>query len=293
MFGLAVASAVGFMFCVLGPVGADAAPQRPDAWKQLDQVVDLSDLHMNTPLRRAIEIIRDSTTPRLSIVVLWRDITANTLITENSEIAMQGVSGITAGAGLDLVLRAVVSGPHELGYTVEGGVVIVGTPANLPTRMYTRIYDISDLVAAPSYAQPGFGGFGGLGLGLGLGMFGNQGGGYGGYGNAAGGYRNYGGYGGYGSPVGGYGSGGYRGGGYLGGGYGAAEAAPGRSGISGPRGRNTTRAYAHVRRPSDRQPGRVFARSPQAQRQLPGPYSSAGEELAALVRASTMPRSGR
>ncbi len=293
---LAAMFGIGLVVCAMGPAGAAPASHRPDAWKQLDQVVDLSDLRLNTTLRQAIEIIRDSTKPRLNIVVLWRDITANTLVTENSEIAMEGVDGITAGAGLDLVLRAVAAGPFELGYSVHGGVVVIGTSGNLPAPMYTRVYDISDLVAPPSYAQPGLGGFGGFGrLGLGLGgMFGNQGagGGYGGYGNVGGGYGNSGGYGGYGNSFGGSSYGGYPSRGSFSGGYSARTAAPGRSQITGPRDRNTTRAYAHVRRPSDTRVARSPAGSRQDERRFPGPYN-AGEELAALIMISTMPRSGR
>ena len=144
-------------------------------YRQLAKTVDLSDLQLYTPFSQAIEILRNSTSLPLNIAVLWRDLSENALVERDTQIYMEGLSGISLRAGLELLLRAVSSGPAELGYVVEGGVIIIATKNSLPVKMVTRVYDISDLVAEPANYRFGMpvGGFGG---------------GWGAYGRPAGGY---------------------------------------------------------------------------------------------------------
>jgi len=158
---------------VAGGRAAHRVPSRPsDAiiYKQLAKTVDLSSLTLNTPISSAIEILRNSTEPALNIVVLWKDLRENALVEQDTPISMDGVSGIRLRTALELLLRAVSSGPRELGYVVDGGVIIIATKESLPIKRVTRVYDISDLVAAPAnyrfglpvgpfgLAAPGFGG---------------------------------------------------------------------------------------------------------------------------------------
>jgi hypothetical protein len=211
-------------------------------FNQLEQTVDLSALTLTTPFGEAIEYLRSSTQPALKIVVLWKDISENTAIERDTPINIQGVAGIPASTGLEILLLAVSTGATKLGYVVDNGVIIVATKDSLPRKMVTRVYDITDLAMAPSgrlfpggFGAPfggGYGGYGGYGQQYG-GYGGRYGGGYGGYGQQYGGYggRYGGGYGGYGQPYGGYG--GAYGGRYgYGGGYGTA-APYGYSGASG------------------------------------------------------------
>ena len=144
-------------------------------YKQLAKTVDLSALKLSTPFSRAIEILRNSTSPPLNIIVLWRDLSENALVERDTQIYMEGLSEIPLRTGLELLLRAVSSSPAELGYVVEGGVIIIATKNSLPVKMVTRVYDISDLVAEPANYRFGMpvGGFGG---------------GWGAYGRPAGGY---------------------------------------------------------------------------------------------------------
>lgn len=138
---------------------------------QLNQTVDLSGLAVNTSFAEAIEILSKSTTPRLNIVVLWRGIRDYSLVDRESPIMMDGVSDITAKTGLELLLRAMSSGPDKFGYVVRGNTVVVGMKSLMPARMYTRVYNVSDLAAAPSFAPaPGFAGPGIFGLGNFIGM---------------------------------------------------------------------------------------------------------------------------
>jgi len=141
-------------------------------YKQLAKTVDLSALSLYTPFNQAIEILRNSTEPPLNIMVLWRDLRENALIEQDTPISMQGVSGIRLQTGLKLLLRAVSSSPGELGYVVDGGVIIIATKDSLPVKMVTRIYDIRDLTVPPANYRfaPPVGPFGAGAFGLGQGL---------------------------------------------------------------------------------------------------------------------------
>jgi len=141
---------------------------------------------VNMPFGEAIDILRHSTRPPLNIVVLWRDLQENAKVYRDTPIGIEGVSGITLRKQLELLLAAVSANAlAELAYTVDGGVIIIGTKDALPRRMVVHLYDVTDLVSAPAnYFFPiGFGGpF--------MGFYRGQPGGmwrYGGYGGAYGG----------------------------------------------------------------------------------------------------------
>jgi hypothetical protein len=119
-------------------------------YNQLAKNVDLSSLKLHTTFSQAIEILRSSTVPKLNIVVLWRNLSENALVERDTPIMIEGVSGIPLRTGLELVLRAVSSGPVELGYVIEGGVVVVAAKNALPVKRVTRVYDISDLISPPA-----------------------------------------------------------------------------------------------------------------------------------------------
>ncbi|MHC4640956.1 MAG: hypothetical protein ACYS32_04875 [Planctomycetota bacterium] len=119
-------------------------------YKQLQQTVDLSSLTLNTTLSEAIELLRNSTQPPLKIVVMWRDLSDNANIDQDTTIQMDGVSRIKLHTGLDILLIAVSSHFAKLGYIVKDGIIIVATKDSLPVKMSTRVYDVSYLLAAPA-----------------------------------------------------------------------------------------------------------------------------------------------
>jgi len=108
----------------------------------------------------AINILRNSTVPKLNIAVLWKDLEENADIYRDTPIGIYGVSKVPLRTHLKLLLMSVSAGSAEkLGYVVEDGVIIIATQGSLPKKMKTRVYDITDLVGAPANFRlmPGLG----------------------------------------------------------------------------------------------------------------------------------------
>ena len=144
-------------------------------------ISDPSTFTPNMPFSEAIDILRNSTVPPLNIVVLWKDLEVNADIYRHTPIGMDGVSRVPLRTHLRLLLTSVSAGSVEkLGYVVEDGVITIATQSSLPTKMVTRIYDITDLVGEPANYRfmPGFGmpfGYGGMPFGYGGMPYGGQG----------------------------------------------------------------------------------------------------------------------
>jgi len=120
------------------------------------KTVSLSELTPDTPFGEAIDIFRNSTEPPLNIVVFWRDLEENSDVDRYTPIGIEHVSGVSLGTNLKLMLMSVSSDPKKLGYVVENGVVIIATKDSLPTKMRSRVYNVTDLVGAPAnYFAPG------------------------------------------------------------------------------------------------------------------------------------------
>ncbi|MHC4703387.1 MAG: hypothetical protein ACYTFQ_22705 [Planctomycetota bacterium] len=206
-------------------------------------LADPSTFTPQMPFSEAIDILRNSTFPKLNISVLWKDLEENADIYPETPIGIDGVSGVPLGRHLRSLLDGVSgASPERLGCIVDEGVIVIATVGSLPKMMVTRVYDITDLTGQPaqygglqgimmsrmvgmmgSGMMPGMMGGGMMGGGMMPGMMGGMmpglGGGYGGFG---GGFGNFGG--GYGGFGGGYGS--------LGGGYGGYGASTGLGGTS-------------------------------------------------------------
>lgn len=146
--------------------------QRSDRniYKQLKQKADLSELTVETSFSEAIEILQNSTTPPLKIIVLWRDLRENADVERTTPIYFDGVSGIPLGYGLEILLRSVSRSPNQLSYVVQGGTILIASKESLGTKMVARIYDISDLLAGP--AGYGFNFRGGFARGWPMGPYG-------------------------------------------------------------------------------------------------------------------------
>ena len=128
-------------------------------YKKLQQTVDLSALTLHTTFSEAIELLRNSTEPSLKIVVMWKDLSENANIEQDTPIKIDGVPKIRLYTGLDILLMAVSSEFAKLGYIVKDGIIVIATKDSLPVKMNTRVYDVSYLLAAPARFgfRPGFG----------------------------------------------------------------------------------------------------------------------------------------
>jgi len=137
--------------------------------------VSPSSFRPDMPLREAINILRNCTNPPLNIVVKWKDLDENADINPETLIGMDGLNNVSIGTHLGILLMSLSTETAELGYIVDGNVIVIGVKENLPKKMVTRVYDVADIVAPPSMANPMMGmgmmGMGGIGMGN-MGMMG-------------------------------------------------------------------------------------------------------------------------
>ena len=153
-------------------LGQPARPRVvPVARRSRAMLMDPSTFTPQMPLSEAVDILRNSTSPRLNISVLWKDLEENADIYPDTPIGIDGVTGVSLSRHLKSLVDGISGGAREkLGYVVEDGVIVIATLPSLPKRMVTRAYDITDLVGQPSTGFPQFG-FGMPGMGMmGLGM---------------------------------------------------------------------------------------------------------------------------
>jgi general secretion pathway protein D len=135
-------------------IGQD--PADVAVFKQLDEIVDLSELTPEMPFSEAIEELKDSVEPPLNIIVLWRDLYDNADIDQTTPINMDAISAIPVGRALELLLESVSGGFADLRYAVENGVIKIATLESISVKMKTFVYDITDLIARPAdyFAPP-------------------------------------------------------------------------------------------------------------------------------------------
>jgi hypothetical protein len=208
-----------------------ASPADAAIHNLLDTTVDLSILTEDTTIEEAIDILQNSVSPPLPIIVRWPDLQDNAFIEKDTLIGIDGVGfrNVLLRTALTQILEAISSGSFsEVDFVVQDGTITVATEESLPTNFSTEMYDVSDLVNPPanfdeynagSQGGQGGGGGGGIGGGGGGGIGGGGGGGgFGGGGGGIGGGGGGGGFGGGGGGIGGGGGGGSRGGGGGGGG---------------------------------------------------------------------------
>ena len=117
---------------------------------RIDSRADLSGITSDTPLGRAIEVIRNSTNPPLNIVVYWNDLRDNAGIDQQTPIGVDIVRGISLRKNLKIMLTALSTRQTKIDYAVIDGVVVIGTRNSLSKQMQLRTYDITDLSSRPA-----------------------------------------------------------------------------------------------------------------------------------------------
>lgn len=136
-----------------------------DLQRLLRTKVDLSGLRSETPFYDALAMISGSVEPRLPIVVFWADLENNAFVEKDSPIGVEGFGVISAAEALDAILYSVGGYGTPLKFTIQGGILKIGTLASL-SRKTTKVYSVADLVAAPSYDRSEEGGNYGGGSGF-------------------------------------------------------------------------------------------------------------------------------
>jgi tetratricopeptide (TPR) repeat protein len=137
------------------PIGR--SPADAVVYKQLDEIVDLSQLTPEMPFSEAIVVLKNSVDPPLRVFVNWRDLYDNADIDQTTPINMDPISAIPLRKALGLLLEAVSGGFAAINFIVEGGVITIATAESLPSEMETLVYDVTDLLGRPAdfYAQTG------------------------------------------------------------------------------------------------------------------------------------------
>jgi tetratricopeptide (TPR) repeat protein len=103
----------------------------------LDTTVDLSILTEDTTLEEAIDILRNSVSPPLPIIVRWPDLQDNAFIEKDTLIGIDGVGfrNVLLRTALKQILEAISSGSFsEVGFVVQDGTITVATVESLPTN---------------------------------------------------------------------------------------------------------------------------------------------------------------
>jgi len=125
--------------------------------KQLEQVVVLSSITMQTPLQEAFEILAHSVEPPLQIAVLWRDLEENAGLDPVTLVAIDGLTSIRLSTAMERLLNA-ISDPlypdNPVEFAIDHGVITVATHDGLPhKKMETRVYDLPLLLRVGDQAS--------------------------------------------------------------------------------------------------------------------------------------------
>lgn len=134
------------------PVRTAAKAVRPeiavrayDLQSLLKARIDVSSLRAETPLIEAVELISGSLEPRLPVVVFWSDLQNNAFVDRDTPIGVDGFGVMPAAQALDIVLYSVSGSGMPLKFTIDGGVLKIGTLRSLSGKV-TRVYSITDLL---------------------------------------------------------------------------------------------------------------------------------------------------
>ncbi len=122
-------------------------------YKQLNEIVDLSELNPEMPFSEAIEMFKNSVDPPLKMFVNWRDLYDNADIDQATPINMDAIPAVRLSQALKLVLKAVSGDLAELDYVVEDGIIFIATIESLPRKFETSVYDISGIVGSAADAD--------------------------------------------------------------------------------------------------------------------------------------------
>ena len=113
--------------------------------RQLEQIVDLSNLTQPMTFEDVIIELKHSVDPPLQMQPNWRNLLEMAEIEPTTPSMMDPLPGIKLRKGLELLLAGVSSETAQLGYVVDEGVIVIATVETLPRRMIPFVYDLGAL----------------------------------------------------------------------------------------------------------------------------------------------------
>ena len=128
------------------PVGSQDHSERTFIHEQLEEKVDLSEIHPGMSLSEILEILRNSVGPPLQIQPNWRNLVDIAEINRDTLCEMEPLTDVKLGKALDILLEGLSNDYADLGYIIDDGVITIATTDALPDNMVTFLYDISGLV---------------------------------------------------------------------------------------------------------------------------------------------------
>jgi hypothetical protein len=102
--------------------------------EQLNTTVDLSELYPEMSFRDALEVVRNSVDPPLQITVLWRDLEAETLMTPDDPIQIEGLREVRLNTALELLLEAISGEMADVTYEFRDNVIVIASAESLGTE---------------------------------------------------------------------------------------------------------------------------------------------------------------
>ncbi|MBC8472065.1 MAG: hypothetical protein H8D56_21615, partial [Planctomycetes bacterium] len=140
------------------PIGLD--PLDAEVYEQLSKIVDLPNLTPGMSFGEVIEMLKNSVTPPIQIQPNWKDLLDNAEVEQATPAGLDPLTGIRLRKAIEILIAGVTSSQlgefGELTYSVDEGVVLIGTLDMLPPKMVHRVYDVTDLVSEPAnYGQIG------------------------------------------------------------------------------------------------------------------------------------------
>jgi beta-lactamase regulating signal transducer with metallopeptidase domain len=110
--------------------------------------ISFSLLTKGTTLEQAVDLIRKSTTPPLSIIVYWKDLDQKAAIKKNTPIGIEGLGVMTLESGLRAILDSVSEGRVPADFMYWDKSILIASKESLPTNFRRENYDVSDLTVS-------------------------------------------------------------------------------------------------------------------------------------------------
>jgi len=135
------------------PPAIEQNPADAAVYEQLEQIVDLSMLAAQMSFDEVITLLEQSVDPPLQIQPNWKDLLENAEIEQTTPAGVDPLSNIKLRKALEILIAAVSDEFAELDYVVDEGVILIATRDRLPSKLVTRIYDISDFAYSAGSAK--------------------------------------------------------------------------------------------------------------------------------------------